>query len=117
MKKLSVMPKVALMLLVLVAMQPTAQAASPTFAYVANNFSNSVSVIDTNTKSVTATIAVGSVPTELAISLSHKYVVVTNQFGGSVSVISTATNSVVATVPVGSLPVGVILHQTGNSLT
>jgi YVTN family beta-propeller protein len=93
---------------------PGLQAASPTVAYVANNFSNSVSVIDVNTGAVFSNIPVGSVPTELAITLNHKYVLVTNQFGGTVSVIYTANNSVIATVPVGNTPVGVAVSPDGK---
>jgi YVTN family beta-propeller protein len=61
--------RLACLLAVFVAVWANAQEGVRTFAYVANNFSNSVSVIDTNTESVVAAIAVGSVPTELAISV------------------------------------------------
>ncbi len=83
--------------------------ANCTFAYVANNGANSVSVINTSTRSVVATIPVGSSPTKLAISPSRKHVLVTNQSGGSVSIISTASNTVITTVAVGSAPVGVAI--------
>jgi YVTN family beta-propeller protein/autotransporter-associated beta strand protein len=67
---------------------------------------NTVSVINTATNTVVATIPVGIVPELLAISPDGTRVYVPNQGSNTVSVINTATNSVVATIPAGSQPVG-----------
>lgn len=75
-----------------------------TVAYVANALSNTVSVIDTETNQVVATIPVGQTPVGVVFSPDGTKAYVTNNgndTGGSISVIDTATNTVVATVPVG----------------
>lgn len=72
-----------------------------TVAYVANNGSNSVSVIDTACNTVTATIPVGTHPIGIAFSPDGAVAYVTNGgFGtnGTISVINTATNSVITTI-------------------
>ncbi len=73
---------------------------SPTgsFAYITNPGNNTVSVIDTATNNVTATVNVGNHPWGVAVSSDGKKVYVTNVFSDSVSVIDTATNTVAATV-------------------
>jgi YVTN family beta-propeller protein len=70
-----------------------------TVAYIVNNNSNSVSVIDTASNTVTATIPVGTLPTGIAFSPDGAIAYVTNEGDGTISVISTATNSVTATIP------------------
>ena len=79
-------------------------AIAQTKGYVTNAFDDSVSVIDTATNTVSATIPVGSGPQGVAATPNGAFVYVANGFGNSVSVISTATDSVVATVPVGTNP-------------
>lgn len=77
------------------------------FAYITNNLSDNVSVIDTATNHVITTIAVGSVPDGVAVSPNGSKVYVANILSDSVSVIDTATNTVTATIPVGERPMGV----------
>ena len=77
------------------------------FAYVADNSSNTVSVINIPTGQVTNNILVGSGPWGTAISPDQTQVYVTNNQGNSVSVINAASGSVVATIPVQSSPFGV----------
>src|SRR5260221_12746942 len=50
-------------------------AQAQTFAYVTNIFANTVSVIDTASNTVDATVAVGSIPFGVAISPDRKGVV------------------------------------------
>jgi YVTN family beta-propeller protein len=94
-------------------------------AYVANSFykaaNGTVSVIDTATNTVTATIPVGSTPEVVAVSPDGARVYVTNYWDGvtevngkivswgpgTVSEIDTATNTVTTTMTVGRLPRGV----------
>src|SRR5439155_26912732 len=80
------------------------------FAYVVNLTSNDVSVINTATNTVAATVAVGFGPFGVAITPNGAFAYVT-AFGdrcanGVVWVISTATNAVVATVPLAGAPRG-----------
>src|SRR4029077_11348922 len=85
-------------------------AVAATRAYVANQGSGSVSVIDLTQSPpvVVATVAVGSQPDALALSASGARVYAANFGGGSVSVIDRATNAVAKTVTVGSRPTGLV---------
>ncbi|MDH6284901.1 YncE family protein [Prescottella agglutinans] len=82
-------------------------------AYVTNMYTNSVSVIDTATNTVTDTVPVGEQPRGVAITPNGARAYVTNGYGNSVSVIDTATNTVTDTVPVGSAPNGVAITPNG----
>src|SRR3990170_3787634 len=75
------------------------------FAYIPNDGSNTVSVIDTATNTVTATVPVGANPAGVAVHPAGTFVYVANFNDNTVSVIDTATNTVTATVPVGNAPV------------
>ncbi|HMH52046.1 MAG TPA: IPTL-CTERM sorting domain-containing protein, partial [Candidatus Acidoferrum sp.] len=71
--------------------------------YVANAGAGTVSVVDTATNVVIATVTVGSFPFGVAVNPTGTRVYVANGgAGGGVSVIDTASNTVVATVPVPS---------------
>jgi YVTN family beta-propeller protein len=58
-------------------------------AYVTNFHTDSVSVINTDTNTVTATIDAGRNPTSVAVDPATHTACITNGSGGSVSVIST----------------------------
>jgi YVTN family beta-propeller protein len=73
-------------------------------AYITNQASSTVSVIDTTTDMVIATIPVGLTPFGVAVSPDGSTVYVTNISSNTVSVIDTATNTVSATIPVGLPP-------------
>jgi YVTN family beta-propeller protein len=83
------------------------------FAYVANQNSNSVSVINTTTRTAVATVSVGVNPWGVAITPNGAFAYVTNQASNSVSVINTATNSAVGSVSVGPNPTGVAITPDG----
>jgi YVTN family beta-propeller protein len=91
-----------------------AQSASSeaTYAYITNGGSNTVSVIDTATNTVIATVSVGDRPQGVAVSPDGTTVYVTN-YGGTVSVIDTATNTVASTVNVGTNPNGIAVTSDG----
>ena len=74
-------------------------------AYISNQGSNSVSVINTATNAVVATVGVGTNPSGVAVTPDGTRAYVANTGSNSVSVINTATNAVVATVAVGNLPI------------
>ena len=91
-----------------------APAATLTRAYVVNRAANTLSVIDTSTDSVVATVAVGATPLDVTVNPAGSRVYVANFGSGNVSVIDTATNIVVATVAVGTAPTGVVVNPAGS---
>jgi YVTN family beta-propeller protein len=84
------------------------------FAYVGNNHTNTVSVIDTASNTVVATVPVGNFPIGVAVTPDGKLVYVVVEGPAAVSVIDAANNTVVATVPVGDEPVGVAVAPDGK---
>jgi len=64
-----------------------------TFAYVTDQSSDSVSVIDTKNSKVTATVGVGHAPFGVAITPNGSRAYVTNQGSNSVSVIASEKNT------------------------
>jgi YVTN family beta-propeller protein len=99
----------------------SAAAAAPTPPlYVANEADNTVSVIDTASDTVTANLAVGSLPQAVAITPDGSTAYVTDQGSGTVSVIDTAENRVGEPITVAShtdsLPDGIALSPEGSKL-
>jgi YVTN family beta-propeller protein len=86
--------------------------------YITNTGSNNVSVIDTMTNTVIATIPVGTFPWGVAVSPDNSKVYVSNlqstAIPGTVSVIDTATNTVTATIPMGVYPEGMVVTPDGS---
>src|SRR6185436_15624376 len=72
--------------------------------------SDTVSVINTSTNTVAATISVGVKPYYVAAVGTKVYV--TNGASNTVSVIDANTNTVTATIPVGLYPRGIKAHGT-----
>ncbi len=89
--------------------------ASP-FAYITNAESDNISVIDTDTNKVTATISVGSNPIGVVIDPNGTKIYVVNAYSNDVSIIDTATNKITATVPVGSSPQGIAVSPNGTKV-
>jgi YVTN family beta-propeller protein len=83
-------------------------------AYITNSSDNTVSVIDTVTNTVVATVPVGATPVGVAVNPAGTFVYVANSFSNTVSVIDTVTNTVVATVPVGVFSFGVAVNPAGT---
>jgi YVTN family beta-propeller protein len=105
----------------------TVNSPSGPFVYVTNHSASSVSVIDTSSNLVVATIPLcgdcGSQgPAGLAVTPGGKFVYVANQTSGTVSVIAAATNTVSTTISLPSLgcggcfrsPVGVAITPDGS---
>ena len=91
------------------------------FAYVANSGDGTVSVIDTATHKVVATIPVGKggggalTPDDgVAVTPDGKRAYVANSGSNTVSVIDTVSNKVVGTVQVGNDPHGVAVSPDGT---
>ncbi len=85
------------------------------FGYVVNHGDATVSVIDTASNLVVATVDVGDEPLGAAVNAAGTRAYVTNQVpDGTVSVIDATLNAVVATVTVGARPSGVAVKLPGD---
>src|SRR3954468_10472280 len=73
-------------------------------AYVSNEKSNTVSVIDTNKWEVVRTIKVGQRPRGIAFTRDQKYVLVAVGDDDTIQMIDTKTNEIVDTLPSGPDP-------------
>ena len=104
---------VILLALVMALLLPGFAGAAP-FAYISNQYSNSVSVIDTANNTVVATVPVGNGPLGVAVNPAGTRAYVANAYSNTVSVIDTASNSVIATVPVGTYPWGMAMNPSGT---
>lgn len=85
-----------------------------TRAYVSNFSSNNISVIDTATNAVLATVPVGENPGGVAVSPDGGRIYVPNTNSNNVSVIDSITNTVTATIAVGTVPSGVTFNPAGS---
>jgi uncharacterized repeat protein (TIGR01451 family) len=91
-------------------------ASAAQYAYITNYANGTVSVIDTETKNVTATMNVGSGPFGVAVTTDGTKVYVANKGDGTVSVIDAASNTVTATVNVGNEPIGIAVSPDGKKV-
>ncbi len=85
------------------------------YAYITNYGSDTVSVINTTTNTVT-TVPVGKWPYGVAVNPTGTRVYVTNYGSETVSIIDTSTNTVTANVPVGNNPSGVAVNPAGTKV-
>jgi len=97
---------------------PTGVAVNPTGTrlYVTNQGSNTVSVIDTSSNTISATVPVGNSPYGVVVNPSGTRVYVANLDTNFVSVIDATTNTVIATVTVGTGPFGVAVNRSGKKV-
>lgn len=120
------------MILFLILVSSTISAASgqgtmpmKTYAYITNYADGTVSIIDTDTDTVTDTVKIeamkdaGSKPLGIAFTPDGSKLYVANAleagvYANSVSVIDTETKSVIAAVNVGNYPFGVAVTPDGN---
>lgn len=77
------------------------------YAYVCNSGTNNVTVINSETNTIVATVPVGSNPWRTAIRPDGKVVYVSNRYSSNISVISTSNFSVIATISVTGEPSGI----------
>jgi serine/threonine protein kinase, bacterial len=90
--------------------RPFGVAVNPGTVYVTKASDNSVSVINTKSRAVIATIAVGELPWWLAVDPNTGQVYATNHGEDTVSVIDMNTREVTATIHVGREPAAVALN-------
>jgi YVTN family beta-propeller protein len=84
--------------------------------FVANYYSNNVSVIDASNNTVAATILTGCGPQAVAYDSGLSEIFVTLACADTVAVISDTNDSVLANVPVGTKPVSIAYDPTSGSL-
>ena len=83
--------------------------------YVANLFSDTVSVIDGNTNTVLTNVTVGDYPEALAVNQKTNTIYVVNR-DKNVSVIDGNTNTVLTNVTVGDYPLGIAVNPNTNMI-
>ncbi len=89
---------------------PCRSEGKPRFAYVTNQGSETVSVVDLDTFKVTATIQVPGKPAGVAVSHMRDRVYVAAPDARDVVVIDTKTNTVVKRWPAGKGPLGIVVQ-------
>jgi YVTN family beta-propeller protein len=91
-------------------------AAAAPKAYVGNFKDNTVSVIDTATGAVIATVPVSAGPHGMTATPDGKTIYVSGDASSTVSVIDTATDKVVKTIEVGKTPHGLAMLPDGKTM-
>src|SRR5450755_289714 len=87
------------------------------FAYVSNEGSASVSVIDTATDKVTATFNVGGKPRGIALSADRKRLYLSDQTGNAALIIDASNGTLLGRTALGSSPEGIYLSTDGRLLS
>ena len=88
--------------------------AAATFAYIPNSNDDTVSVIDTASNTVVATVPVGGRPMAVAVLPDGSRVYIANNDDDTVSVIAAPSHVVVATIDVGPAPQAVVAAPDGG---
>jgi YVTN family beta-propeller protein len=78
--------------------------------FISNGRDASVSVIDTSTNAIIATVKVGVRPWNMAITPDGTKLYVANGRSNSVSVIDARSNAKLSDITVGELPWGVVIR-------
>jgi YVTN family beta-propeller protein len=84
-------------------------------AVVANEKSDSVSIVDLNTQTVLSTVSVGKSPIGVAIDKDLNIALIGNSKDDSVSIIDLNIYEVTATIPVGKEPEGIAVDSSTNT--
>src|SRR5918993_958479 len=84
--------------------------------YVANQFSNTITVLDGNTNNIESTIQVDNFPYDLEVNPYNNRIYVTNRGSNTVSVIDGSTNQRLSNINVGESPVGISINPSENRI-
>jgi YVTN family beta-propeller protein len=82
--------------------------------YVANQYSNTVSVFDAKTDKLSSTIETGIFPYSIDMNQFNNRIYVTNRGSNDVTIIDGSTDSVIDNITVGKAPVQVAVDQSSN---
>jgi YVTN family beta-propeller protein len=82
--------------------------------YVVNEYSNTVSVIDTNTDTVKSTINLGNFPYGIDINPLNNRIYITNRGSNTVSVLDGSVDTKLHDITVGKPPVGIAVNPSAN---
>jgi YVTN family beta-propeller protein len=85
------------------------------YIYVVNSGSNTVSIINNNTNTITSTLSGNGLNNPQYVAITNGYVYVTNWNSGTVSVFSLSTGDAVSTLSVGSNPYRIMVSPTNSS--
>src|SRR3989440_1085017 len=105
----------AIVLLVCCATDVGAEAAP--FAYVSNEGSASISIIDTATDKVVSTMKIGQKPRGIAISPDGKRLYISDQTANALRVIDTGKNAEITQVTLGESPEAIYVSADGKWLS
>jgi YVTN family beta-propeller protein len=86
-----------------------------TRAYVSNQYSNGLSIINTQLNKVIETIPVERQPFGLAVTPDGRYIYVVNSGVNNTSVIDAQTNQTIDRIPVGLAPFGIAITNIPNN--
>jgi YVTN family beta-propeller protein len=82
--------------------------------YVVNEYSNTVSVIDTDTDTVKSTINLGNFPYGIDINPLNNRIYITNRGSNTVSVLDGSVDTKLDDITVGKSPVGIAVNPSAN---
>ena len=91
-----------------------ATALAQPYAYVPNEKSGTVSIIDTATDRVTGEIKAGDKPRGIAVSPDGKFLYVSDQPNRALNVIDIAKKAITVKIPLGESPEGVGISSDGK---
>lgn len=84
--------------------------------YVANDDSNSLSVVDGVSNSVSATVNLGTDPWGVAVNKTTNKIYVSNKGSNTLAVVDGTNNTVATNVTVQTMPYGVAVNETTNKI-
>jgi len=84
------------------------------YAYIANQGSNMIAVVNCTTHKVIKSISGGSIPVGIVTSADGERVYIANNDASTVSVINTADNTLLTSIPVGNSPYGIAISPDGT---
>ena len=112
---LAAQPNAQTQVLTPMAFRPLNRQSQSPQAFVANYGSGSVSVIDTTTNLVVASLLTGTQPIDVIANPTQRRVYVVNYASSDVSVIDTTTDTILGTIATGPNPYSIAVDPTGDT--
>ncbi|MBE9532767.1 MAG: YncE family protein, partial [Proteobacteria bacterium] len=86
------------------------------YAYITNQLSDDLSVINTETQQVILTIKTGHRPVGIALSKTGNKAFISNSEGQEIAVLDTLSMKVIAHIPLDGGPVGIATNNDGSTV-